>query len=277
MLSNCGHDEHYQYQNGTAGDQTGTEWELRQWYSYPWQYMIRYPDASIGQLIADLAIEAANNDHVGYDQNERYTFYQQLKAAGYRPANIQTNCEADCSSGVAAIVKAVGYLKGIQKLQDVSSACYTGNIRFALESAGFKVYTDAKYLNSPDYLLPGDLLLKEYGHIATNVTRGSKAGSGGGETPSGGGEDKMVSELFNNVRIKKIFNPNQYRKVNVDDYLSVRVGPSADVPRNPYWPKLGPGNEVMEVLRLSNGWSYIYFEPGPGKGTVGYVATKYLK
>lgn len=275
MLSNCGHDESYRYQGGTAGDQTGTEWELRAWYSYPWQYMIRHPDPAVRQLISELAVEAAKNNKIGYDQNQRGTFWQQLKNSGFRPANITVNCEADCSSGVAAIVKAVGYLRGMTALQSVSADCYTGNIRASLKAVGFQVYTDPKYLNSDAYLLPGDFLLKEYGHIATNVSTG---GSSGGETtPSGGDkEDEMISELFKTARVKKVYEPSKYRKVNVSDFLAVRTGPSADAPKNPYWPQLGPGNEVMEVLRLNNGWSYIYFGSGADM-TVGYVATKYLK
>ena len=175
MISNCGHDENGRYNGGAAGDQTGTEWEVRSWYNYSggWDYMIRYPDPAVGQLIADLAREAAENDLIGYDQDERYTFWQHLKASGYRPSGITVKCEADCSSGVAAIVKAAGYLKGLAALQNVSSDCYTGNIRTALKNAGFKVYSDSKYLTSANYLLPGDLLLKEGHHICTNLTAGS--------------------------------------------------------------------------------------------------------
>ena len=33
MISNCGHDENGRYSGGKAGDQTGTEWQVINWYS----------------------------------------------------------------------------------------------------------------------------------------------------------------------------------------------------------------------------------------------------
>ena len=179
MISNCGHDERGKYAGGTAGDQTGTEWEVRSWYRYTggWVYMIRHPNRSVGQLIADLAKEAAQNNKIGYDQNERYTFWQRLAAASYRPSRITANCEADCSSGCAAIAKAAGYLLNDSKLKNISIYAYTGNIAAVLQNAGFTLYADSKYLTSDAYLLPGDFLLKPGYHICTNLDTGSKAAS----------------------------------------------------------------------------------------------------
>ena len=45
-------------------------------------------------------------------------------------------------------------------------------------AAGFTVLTDSKYLISPDYLLPGDILLLDRKHTSTNVTIGRAARSG---------------------------------------------------------------------------------------------------
>lgn len=179
MISNCGHDENNRYNGGKAGDQTGGEWAVINWYSRPWNYVLRHPDRRVGNLLADIARAAAENNHNGYDQNQRGTYWQNLKVSNYDPAQITSRCEADCSSGVAANVKAAGYRLGIKELQNVSSECYTGNIRPALKKAGFQVLTDKKYLTSPDYLLPGDILLYEYHHVATNLSVGSKSGSTG--------------------------------------------------------------------------------------------------
>ena len=173
MISNCGHDENGHYIGGRAGDQTGSEWEIRSWYNRPWNYVFRHPEPEIQKLIGDLAEEAAKNDLIGYDQNQRTTFWQQLKASGYRPKNIRTACETDCSAGVAAIVKAVGFLMGVQDLQEVSASMYTGNEHDALRAAGFEVLTSDKYLNSDRYLLRGDILLCEGHHTAINLTDGS--------------------------------------------------------------------------------------------------------
>ena len=109
-----------------------------------------------------------------------------MKASNYDPAQITIACEADCSSGVAANVKAAGYRLGRKELQSVSADCYTGNLRAALKAAGFDVYTSSKYLISPDYLLPGDILLYEGHHTATNLDTGSKVTS---STSSAGGTE----------------------------------------------------------------------------------------
>ena len=186
MISNCGHDENGKYSGGAAGDQTGAEWEIRTWYNRPWNCVLRHPDRNVGNMLADLARKAAQNNLVGYDQNQRGTYWQHLKASNYDPAQITIKCEADCSSGVAANVKAAGYRLGIKALQNVSADCYTGNLRAALKNAGFEVLTDSKYLTSDAYLLPGDILLYEGHHTATNLDTGSKAGSSTPSTPVSG-------------------------------------------------------------------------------------------
>lgn len=177
MISNCGHDERGKYTGGAAGDQTGTEWEIRSWYNRPWNCVLRHPDRRVGNMLAELGRAAAKNNLVGYDQGQRGTYWQHLKASNYDPAQITIKCEADCSSGVAANVKAAGYRLGIKALQNVSADCYTGNLRVALKAAGFDVLTASKYLTSDAYLLPGDILLYEGHHTATNLDTGSKAES----------------------------------------------------------------------------------------------------
>lgn len=182
MISNCGHDENGKYAGGAAGDQTRNEWAVIPWYNRPWNYVLRHPDRAVGNLLAELARKAAQNNLIGYDQNQRTSYWQHLKASNYDPAQITVACEADCSSGVAANVKAAGYRLGRKELQSVSADCYTGNLRAALKAAGFQVLTASKYLNSPDYLLPGDILLYEGHHTATNLDVGSKVGSSTGGT-----------------------------------------------------------------------------------------------
>ncbi len=172
MISNCGHDEKNGYSGGQAGDQTGGEWALINWYKRPWNCVLRHPNPAVQADIAKLAVAAAKNNLIGYDQNQRYTFWEHLKASGYEPAKITVKCEADCSSGVAAIVKAVGYRLDAQMLKYVSIYLYTGNMRAALEGVGFKVLTVDRYTSGSDYLLPGDILLNEAHHVAINVTKG---------------------------------------------------------------------------------------------------------
>ena len=176
MIANSGHDEKGKYTGGSAGDQTGTEWQVRSWYKYTygWGCVLRYPDSKVGKKIAELAKEAANNNNIGYDQGQRLTFWYALEKAKYRPKDISTKCETDCSAGVCAIVKAVGYLLNIKALKDVSITNYTGSMKSNLRAAGFKVLTESKYLTSDSYLEPGDILLNEQHHTCINLDYGSK-------------------------------------------------------------------------------------------------------
>lgn len=176
-ISNSGGDENGKISGGAAGDQTGNEWSLRAWYNRPWNCILRHPDASVRAKIAELGEKAAKNNKIGYDQSQRDTYWTQLQKAGYDPSKITTACEADCSAGVIANVRAAGYLLGVAALKNVS-ASYTGNMRAGFKAAGFTVLTDSKYLTSPDYLLPGDILLNDTHHTATNITKGSKADGG---------------------------------------------------------------------------------------------------
>lgn len=194
MISNCGHDENNKYSGGAAGDQTGGEWAAIKWYNRPWKCVLRHPDAKVRSMIAQMAKAAANNNMIGYDQSQRYTFWEHLKASNYDPAKITVKCEADCSSGVAAIVKGAGHRLGIQKLKDVSIYLYTGNMRTGLKAAGFEVLTDSKYLTSDAYLLEGDIILNDSAHVATNLTTGSKA-SGGKSYLSKGDSGSDVKEM----------------------------------------------------------------------------------
>ena len=172
-ISNSGGDERGGIRGGKAGDQTGNEWVIRSWYSRPWTCVLRYPDQKARELIAELSIEAAENNNNGYDQGQRQTYWEELRKAGYRPKNIKTPCEADCSAGVIANTKAAGALLGIPKLLNVK-ATYTGNMRDEFRAAGFEVLTDKKYRDSSDYLLPGDILLNDGAHTATNLGYGDK-------------------------------------------------------------------------------------------------------
>ena len=176
MIANCGHDEHGKYSGGNAGDQTGTEWQIRSWYkySYGWNCVLRYPDIKVAEEIAKQARDGANNDNIGYDQGQRLTFWNELAKVGYKVADIKTKCEADCSSGVAAIVKSVGYLLNIPALKEVSITNYTGSLKSNLRAVGFEVLTDEKYLTSDKYLKPGDILLNERHHTCINLDYGSK-------------------------------------------------------------------------------------------------------
>lgn len=184
MISNCGHDERWAYRGGSAGDQTGTEWQLVPWYDYkPWDVMLRYPDENIRHWMGEQATAAAMNDCIGYDQGQRQTFWANLADSNYDASKITVKCEADCSSGVLAIAKAAGYHFGIEKLKNIDQNGYTGTEEAILVKAGFVAYRDQKYLKSDAYLDDGDILLNTHNHTAFNVSVGSKYVSDNDKVP----------------------------------------------------------------------------------------------
>lgn len=174
-ISNSGSDENGGIKGGKAGDQNGKEWRLRSWYSRPWTCVLRWPDQDVGTLIAQLGIDAALNDMIGYDQGQRYTYQEQLAKVGWFPAKITKACEEDCTAGVNANVHAAGHLLSIGPLLAIpETGVRSGNMRKYYKAAGFKVLTESKYLKDGKYLLPGDILLYDNHHGATNVTCGKK-------------------------------------------------------------------------------------------------------
>lgn len=179
-ISNSGSDEHGNYKGGAAGDNTGKEWYIRDWYNRPWNCVLRHPDTEVRACLADLATKAANNNRIGYDQYQRQTYWNELQKVNYDPSKITVACEADCSAGVIANIKAAGYILNRPELQNISCT-YTGNMRAGLQAAGFACLTDSKYLNGSSFLVAGDVLLNDKHHTATAVTNGVNAD---GSTPA---------------------------------------------------------------------------------------------
>lgn len=262
-ISNCGHDERGRYAGGKAGDQTGTEYQIMNWYSRPWLCVLRFNDAKIATMIADMATKAAQNNLIGYDQgtagnsNDRYSFWRHLKASNYDPAQITVACESDCSASTAAIVKGAGYRLNNARLKAVSIYLTTRNMRAAMKIAGAKVLTDRKYLTSGDYLKAGDILLNDNHHVAIAVTTGAKA-----------------STLSTPTILSKT--PKWVGKVTANT-LNVRTWAGTEYAQLKSYPTLAKGNlvDVCDIIKAKDkaDWYYIRIA---GK-YFGFVSAKYIK
>lgn len=148
--------------------------------------MIRHPNSKVRELIAELAVKAAKNGKIGYDQDKRVTYWSQLQKVGYDPSKITVPCEEDCSAGVMANVKVAGYLLDIEALKNVpiTSSWY---MRDALKNARFEILTVSKYLKKR-----GDILLNDAKHTATNVEDGKCARESTGTSASSGTGGKIT-------------------------------------------------------------------------------------
>lgn len=270
-ISNCGHDERGKYAGGKAGDQTGTEYQIMNWYSRPWLCILRFEDAKIAAMIADMATKAARNDLIGYDQgtagnsNDRYTFWQHLKASNYDPAQITIACESDCSASTAAIVKGAGYRLNNAKLKAVSIYLTTRNMRQALKNAGARVLTDKKYLNSGDYLKAGDILLNDSHHVAIAVTSGSESGNTSTNTTTKTNASTTLSKT-----------PKWVGKVTANS-LNVRTWAGTENPQLRSYPTLAKGNliDVCDTVKAKDGSSWYYIRIA-GK-YFGFASAKYIE
>lgn len=168
-------DENKKTKKGQAGDQTGKEVCVRSWYSKPWTVLLRYPDRSVRQRIAEIAEILANDNLIGYDQNERNSLHDVLKACDYdlntfflRGQKVETDC--------SAFVTCVCIAAGIKGLEYAGNAPTTATMKSVFKKSGFEVLTDEKYVTQSDYLSEGDILLKPSSHTVIVLDDGDKYG-----------------------------------------------------------------------------------------------------
>lgn len=158
-------DENGKASGGRAGDSTGREVCIRQWYSKPWQYYLECTDNSIADTAAGYMEQICNNNNVGYDQKERLSLYNQLKT--HKDVSKLTPCECDCSSLIACCYIMAGL--------NINPSCTTRNLRSALLASGkFTAYSDSEYLTSDARARRGGVFLKEGSHVVMALENGAQ-------------------------------------------------------------------------------------------------------
>ena len=164
-------DENGRATGGQAGDQTGKEVSTQNWYlnSKGWRVFRAKDPAKRGKIAAAMKA-ACENPQIGYDQNQRDTLYNDVKSRGFDPALTSKNVETDCS----ALVRVCCAFAGIPLPN-----FYTGDqARTMLDSGAFDEMTGARYQESSDYLMAGDVLVtKTKGHTVAVLTDGPLAGT----------------------------------------------------------------------------------------------------
>lgn len=159
--------------NGVAGDQTGKEVCKRSWYSKPWNYVIRFRNAIMRDRIATCMEMAAENDHIGYDQNQRNTLLKECRKYNYDVSKVMIDCEVDCSSLVSIACMYAGVPESLLVMN--GNCATTRTLRNLLKLTGeVDVYQTALYTGRPDRLLRGDILLAEGSHVAVVVQEDNK-------------------------------------------------------------------------------------------------------
>lgn len=150
-----------------AGDQTGREVFVRDWYSKPWDIMLRYKDKEISKKASEIAVKLANSNLVGYDQSERNTLYKALKRYGWNvDAYIKSGekTETDCSAFIYAV-----YCCVVPSMRTDDNAPVTYTMRNLYKQWGFTCYQAAKYVTTPSNLRAGDILVNESSHTVMAI------------------------------------------------------------------------------------------------------------
>lgn len=162
-------DEKGNIKNGKAGDQTGKEVCIRTWYNKPWTYVIRFHDPDMREKVAIAMENAAKNDHIGYDQNQRNSLLNAVRRLGYDPMNATSDVETDCS----ALVTVACIYAGIAEdaLVKGGNCATTSTLRQRLKATGeVTIFNSKDYTRDTDKLLRGDILLAEGHHVAVVVS-----------------------------------------------------------------------------------------------------------
>ena len=172
-------DENGGASGGKAGDQTGRECRIQDWYAGNWNVILRPKKAAVAEAMAKSMETLCNSNLVGYDQWERNTLWDELEKVDWKPERLRTKCETDCSSLVSACARCAGInIPRVALGGGKYNAPITQTMRSAFGSTGeFDILLDSKYMTTDKYLKRGDVLLRESGHTAMALENG-------GSTPS---------------------------------------------------------------------------------------------
>ena len=174
MIGSSSKDERGQYRGGQAGDQTGKEVYINNWYSYNWTDVLRPKDALLAEKLAVACEKACANNKIGYDQLSRNTLLKEAKFANYDMSKIDVACNCDCSSFISTCCVCAGLPENI--FFPGGNGCVTTNIADAcLKTGKFDHLTNSKYLSQKNYLRRGDILLNRNAHVVMVVGSGKNA------------------------------------------------------------------------------------------------------
>lgn len=164
-------DERGRTHGGKAGNQTGKELSIQNWYRHSkgWR-VLRCTDSSKAEKIAAAMEAACRNHNIGYDQYERSTLYNLAKTVGFDPGKVIKPCETDCSALVRVCLAYAGIM--------TDNFLTTDEAQKILATGYFVELKDGKYTDQSDHLRRGDILVtRTKGHTAVVLVSGDKAGT----------------------------------------------------------------------------------------------------
>lgn len=205
LIGHASIDERGRASGGAAGDQTGKEVCIREWYNSGWDRMLRAKSADVAEKMAAFVEAVCRSNKVGYDQGQRNTLRSYARAANWDGGKIKDNCETDCSAFMTVAAEAAGiqipYMGGWNApVTQTMVQAFTG-------TGAFDVFSESKYLTGTDYLKRGDILVRQSGHTAMVLTNGARIA-----TEIVSHHDKTVNELAREVLAGKWGTGEERRK-----------------------------------------------------------------
>lgn len=200
-------DEYGKAKGGQAGDQTGKEVRVQNWYKRTggWEVCLECTDIALAIKAADIATRIANDDSFGYDQDQRTTAYKAILAAG--SIENAADSELDCSVLVFIAYKLAGLKIDIG---------YTGNLEARFIATGkFIAHREPEYLTSGDYAKKGWIYLTAGKHTAIVVSGGTKTDSSVPEEDYSSEADQIdppYVQIKGKVNVRDI--PGKYTEIN---------------------------------------------------------------
>jgi len=146
-----------------AGDQTGNEVSVTEFYSAPWDFCLRYFNWDIAREFVIVAKKLAACVKVGYDQSQRNDLYKELKAVNFDVDKFILSgkkCETDCSAFVYACLCVL-----LPNLRSDKNAPTTADMEDFYKNKGFTVLKEKDYLNGLRNQT-GDILVRSGHHTA---------------------------------------------------------------------------------------------------------------
>ena len=168
-------DENGKAHGGRAGNQTGRELKRQKWYAHSkgWR-VFRAKDAGVAARIAACMAAAIDNRHIGYDQYQRNTLYNEAAKFGFDVRRVTKDVETDCSALVrvcCAWAGVTGLPEGFRTVNEPANLLKTG---------AFTELVGEKYTKSSDCLRAGDILCtRTQGHTVVVLNDGGKADGDG--------------------------------------------------------------------------------------------------
>lgn len=257
-------DENGHAQGGKAGDQSGKEVCIRTWYDKPWAFLLRYPDAAVAEKAAKACEAGCANANIGYDQWQRNTAHTAAQKIGYDLSKISSPVETDCSAFVTLCYLCAG-VKALEYPAN-GNAPTTATMRAAFNKAGFRTYTDGKYLNGTEYLRRGDILVKPGSHTVMVLDDGAKVSTQKEVQKEGASTD--------GIQIAQSYAKDVSGAYRTTTGLNLRAGAGKE------WNvlkvlKQGEAVRCWGYYNMSNSIKWLYVTTADG--TAGYCSIAYLK